>query len=699
MIGRGVRSFLTLTFVLAMPGCGIKITVPQYNIVPPAASAAFLAGAGKVDITPPPGYPLGGHSIGGKMARGYWTRLYARAFYFQNTGGQSLILVSCELFAIPAGLYAEVARDLKLAPESLIIAATHTHQGPAGFMSSSVFNFGGPLPGYDVELAKRLKEGIEEAIRSAIKNASEAGAKSIVLRSGFAPNLQRNRAIDAFYRNDGDTVSAVLKASRDNGMTCPDPNSGNECPRYQAADPTLQVLEVLRDGHRVALLVFYAIHNTAMSHDAILYQSDLSGHAMRLLEKVDKNEPAVVAGFFNGAEGDISPRWVAQNRSDVISLGNKLADAVKTLLHDDAGKRLSEDISGVRQEFRAVPASGITQRLTQPGSGVGELGGAEDGRTVLYAYGWHGDVTQPGADAKMPALNLHDIWLLKLLGHILGSPSSYPQKIPVSVASLGDFSMAAIPTEMTTVQGFLLRQALEKATARKYAVIGLANEYIGYTATQDEYKAQDYEGGSTMYGPEQGNVITDLLIQVAKTKVPPSGLVKKKKYNAGIKLPYHFGLPFFGERYSLPYEDLEPMMPDAEHRPDDGAPRFEWTEAKELDWETRDRHVRILRHDPEGWKLADDDLGVGILTVIVEGKSDPRLWTAIWVPPDLNPADRAATYVFWVQRPAPPAPAVGKLVATPPICSEEFQLGGPITKIPTDAKKTSTTPCPAWSQE
>jgi hypothetical protein len=208
-----------------------------------------------------------------------------------------------------------------------------------------------------------------------------------------------------------------------------------------------------------------------------------------------------------------------------------------------------------------------------------------------------------------------------------------------------------------------------------------------------------------MYGPEQGNVITDLLIQVAKPKGPPSGAVKQKKYNAGIKLPYHFGVPFFGERYSLPYEDLEPMMPDAEHRPDDGAPRFEWTEAKELDWETRDRHVRILRHDPEGWKSADDDLGVGILTVIVDGKSDPRRWTAIWVPSDLNAAERAATYVFWVQRPAPPAS--GKLTATPPvrppapppICSEEFQLGGPIIKIPMDAKKTSSTPCPEWSQE
>jgi neutral ceramidase len=702
-----------------MPGCGIKITVPRYNIVPPKASDVFLAGAGKVDITPPPGYPMGGHSIGGKMARGYWTRLYARAFYFQNASGQRLILVSCDLFAISAGVYAQVAEELKIAPESLIVAATHTHQGPAGFMSSAVFNFGGPLPGYDFELAKRIKDGIEEAINSAIENAREAGANKLVLRSGFAPNLQRNRAIDAFYRNPSgpngpDYVGQVLMASKAAGMTCPGLDSGNDCPRYQAADPALKVLEVLRGERRIALLVFYAIHNTAMSHDATLYQSDLSGYAMHELEQVNGNEPAVVAGFFNGAEGDISPRWVAQDRSDVIGFGGKLADAVKAILRNETGTQLDTEISGARQEFTAVPASNLTRRLTLPGSGVGELGGAEDGRTMLYAYGWHGGVTIGGSDAKMPALSLHNIALLKILQPILASPKSYPQKIPVSTASLGVFSMAAIPTEMTTVQGLQLRQALEKEMHKKYVVIGLANEYIGYTATEEEYKAQDYEGGSTMYGPAQGKVIGDLLVQVAKTQVArskdqPSGQVKEERYDMGAKWPYHFGPEFFGERYNLPYEDLEPMMPDAERRPDDGTPRFEWTEAKETDWETRNRHVKILRQDPDGWKLAYDDLGVSILTVLVDGKSDPnfRLWTAIWAPSNLKPAERAATYMFWVERPAAPAPlapakASAKTLVTPPapppICSKGFHLGAPVIKIPMDPQEHAAA-CPAWSEK
>lgn len=682
------RCLLAVPLLLAAWGCGtIKIRVPAYNVAPPDPSAAFLAGVASVDITPPPGYPLGGHSIGGRMARGYWTRLYARAFYFQDAHGRRLILVSCDLFAIPAGLFAQVARDLQLPPESLIISATHTHHGPAGYMSSAVFNFGGLLPGYNFELARRLTEAVEEAINLARKNAGEPGAASIVLRGGFAPNLQRNRAIDAFFLNDARDTAAVLQAGKAAGVTCP--GGGGECPRYQAADPALRVLEVLRDGTRIGLLVFYAIHNTAMSHDCTLYQSDLSGYAMHLLEKVPENRPPVVAGFFNGAEGDISPRWISQDRGDVITLGAGLAQAVESLLDQAGDPQLNPAISVAREEFPAVPPAGPTRKLTLPGSGVGELGGAEDGRTVMYAYGWHGGVSGSGSDPKVAALSLHNLALLKILQPILGAPKNYPRTIPVSIASLGALSLAAIPTEMTTVQGLHIRQALQDTNGARYVVVGLANEYIGYTTTEAEYAAQNYEGASTMYGRNQGSVIRDLLVQVARSTGQPSVAVKEKKYDAGATWPYRFGPELFGERYNLPYEDLQPVMPDAQHRPDDGAPRFEWSEPRQTDWQTRRRAVRILRQDPDGWKSADDDRGVNILTVLVDARSDPsqRRWTAIWAPSRLENFDRSANYVFWVEKFwAQPASAV---------CSDIFHLDGPVTRVPMPPRKTDA--CPPWS--
>ncbi len=680
------RPLAPAALLLFLAGCAtIRIHPYQLSALPPTTT--YVAGASIIDITPPPGYPLGGHSIGGRMADGYWQRLHARAFYFQDTAGHQLALVSCDLFAIPAALRYAVAAKLGWKPESLIIAATHTHQGPAGFMSSSVFNFGGPIPGFDENLYKHLTDWLYAVVHAAQSDATgHNGNVSVRLYSGAAGDLQRNRAIDAFFRNSGALQAQVLATSAGK-VTCPDPDSGGHCPRYQAVNPELNVLELRRGGRRFGLMVFYAIHNTAMDHNCPLYQSDLSGYAMAQLEQA---QPGLVAGFFNGAEGDISPRFVTQDRQDVELFGGTLARNVTALL---AGNPLPADqpdpaLTYASRDFKAVPTNSDTEGLTLPGSGVGELGGAEDGRTVMYAYGWHGGVTLNASDVKKPALDLHDFPPLQFLGKILGSPSNYPQSIPVAVASIGSLHLAAIPTEMTTAQGLELRGKLQAVRGDPYLLIGLANEYIGYTTTANEYKVQNYEAASTMYGPQQGAVIERLLTTLATDQ--KSTPIRKLTYQAGSKLA--FGPDYFSTNWFLPYplsyEDLEPVMPDPTHRPDDGAPRFEWTETDAADWLTGDRHVRILTNAGGAWSEADNDQADDILTVMIKAWIDNptgthfRKWTAIWAPPSeslLPPAERrfppTTNYIFRVD---PPKGA--------PVCSVPFQLNKAVASIPTDAK-------------
>jgi hypothetical protein len=117
-----------------------------------------MAGAGLEEITPYAGIPLGGHGPGGRIARGTWMPLYARAFYFEDDQGQAVALVSCDLFAIPGALRAEVLRLVnkskkRLEPGALILSATHTHHGPGNFLSADVYNaVGSPLPNFDYKL-------------------------------------------------------------------------------------------------------------------------------------------------------------------------------------------------------------------------------------------------------------------------------------------------------------------------------------------------------------------------------------------------------------------------------------------------------------------------------------------------------------------------------------------------------------------
>jgi neutral ceramidase len=73
------------------------------------------------------------------------------------------------------------------------------------------------------------------------------------------------------------------------------------------------------------------------------------------------------------------------------------------------------------------------------------------------------------------------------------------------VVQIGDLVAAAVPLELTTEVGFrirdaMLRRSLEEGLgARATAVVGLANGYMQYVATREEYQAQHYEGGSTLY--------------------------------------------------------------------------------------------------------------------------------------------------------------------------------------------------------
>jgi len=113
----------------------------------------FRFGVGKVEITPPPGFPTGGHGPAGDVARGYWSRLHARAFYIDDSNGNGIVLVTCDFFAMPLGLRAEVWKNVKteaaknhVSEAGLILSATHTHHGKTKHIPTLRNRISGPKP-------------------------------------------------------------------------------------------------------------------------------------------------------------------------------------------------------------------------------------------------------------------------------------------------------------------------------------------------------------------------------------------------------------------------------------------------------------------------------------------------------------------------------------------------------------------------
>jgi len=101
---------------------------------------------------------------------------------------------------------------------------------------------------------------------------------------------------------------------------------------------------------------------------------------------------------------------------------------------------------------------------------------------------------------------------------ISGNLPSYAQ---VTVLRLGNRVIGAVPGEVTTTAGRRMREQM-LVSARKAGlpvnealILGHANGYLEYITTAEEYTAQYYEGGSTIYGPGEAAMFGRTLARLA----------------------------------------------------------------------------------------------------------------------------------------------------------------------------------------
>ncbi len=394
------------------------------------------------------------------------------------------------------------------------------------------------------------------------------------------------------------------------------------------------------------------MHPTAITHDADLYSGDLAGIACAALEK----DRAPVVGFFNGAEGDISPDWLVQDRDDAIRLAGSLAGRAATLLDGRAFRADSNPMIEVRRKivansWRDTDGVGFASK---PMSGAAEFGGAEDGRTIFYNYGWRAEARKPAPagehGVKEPALDGPVASAVESLdGNSLAqafkvvrparflSSAIFPALVPVTWARLSAFTLAAIPVEATTAVGWIIRQETGAD-----AIVGLANEYIGYTASAPEYDAQQYEGASTLLGPGEAEGLARLLVLAAAGRgdQPSGDIVPAQTFLAGPRRKNAFGPEtlLVRRKRNMVDEDLEPLVPRRLRRLEARIPRFDWSEDPAGDWHVDARQVAIYTNENEVWHEHDTDRGLNFLTVLSEADKFTRTYTALWLPPVSSPA-------------------------------------------------------------
>jgi hypothetical protein len=246
--------------------------------------------------------------------------------------------------------------------------------------------------------------------------------------------------------------------------------------------------------------------------------------------------------------------------------------------------------------------------------------GSEEGRGPLY------DVTQVPFEGRTSPVDDgaqgHKIQVTS------GGP---PQGVPLFAVRVADRAIVSIPGEMTEAMGRRVRESVEKAAAgggiREAVISGLANEYLSYFTSPEEYDQQHYEGGSTMFGRLSSNLLkgalTDLATRLAEGRPAPDAYAFDP--TNGIKpdaAPYGTGAAS-GSILDQPSGIVTRF--DRARLRWQGGPRGE-------DRPLGAPFVRVERMVKKKWRPYTDDLGLQILwTVDDAGRYEARFepaWTS-----------------------------------------------------------------------
>jgi neutral ceramidase len=441
-------------------------------VVVPDASAALRAGAARVDITPVNGGSTLGFVRPDVAVKGVHTRLTGRVLVLADGDSRVALLATDLGYALEKDSIVARVADLGYTHDQILYTTSHTHAGPDA------------LSGWQVQ---QLADGIRRATER-LRPARAAWA------DGSVAGVNRNRSIEAHLANHG------LDQFYGQGRVEDDPRGEDH-----TVDERLRVLRVDGTDRRpIAAWMVYPVHLTTSTPTVDVWDADLAAPAELHLERAVRRDGFVTL-FNNGSLGDLMPRFDSYNPSAVMDLhGLRIAERAWKVWKG-AGRHLSADVP---VDVRWTRACYCGQEL-EPGRSVSDapvwglpfLGGSEDGASIFKE-----PVATEGR--RLPAEAAHPVHGRK----IVAAPGIVHESTPeVHAIRIGERVLLGAPGEPSVEMGRRFEAAVKgrlPAGVLDAFVVALANDYIGYMVTPEEYEMQHYEGGHTVFG-----VWTSLLVR------------------------------------------------------------------------------------------------------------------------------------------------------------------------------------------
>jgi hypothetical protein len=508
----------------------------------------------------------------------------------------------------------------------VIVSASHTHSAPAGYFNYPAFNTVAPTDTTptDFELAEpadpQLYSFLVRRLAAAIRRADrDQGPAAAGWGSTRLPGVTVNRSIEAHLADHG--------IEREFGQGGPglDPLG-----LLHTIDPTVNVLRVdkLLGGRRVPVGIWstFADHGTVVKPTFSYYNADHHGAASRLAERAIRRRGAVprdqmvVNAYGNSDEGDMTAGIRNSGPADAFAVGRREARAMLRAWRRARGNLSRRSALGLRWTRscfcgRDTAAGPVDERAVV---GLPFLTGSEENRGPLYdetgvPFEGHRQPVSSGPQGRK-------------IG-VISDTGQFPTAVPLTALRIADRAIVTVPGEMTSGMGRHLRAGLLAAAGgsgiRRIVISGLANDFIQYVTTPDEYDRQHYEGGSTLFGRAEGIFIEERLAQLVGALVRGGAAATPDPFDPrnGVSAQ----APGFG-RGAAKARVL--AQPHGVNRL--GRAELRWSGGSRGRDRPLDRaFITVQRRTGHGWRQASSDLGLRILwTVDEEGR-----YRALWEPP------------------------------------------------------------------
>lgn len=412
----------------------------------------YRVGLACVDITPPVGYLLQGHSKRNQPSRRVHDPLFLKAMSIAE-GDERVVMITSDLVyfapAHVAAIKAEINRRTGLPAERVMITAAHTHTGP--FMFTSLPDDERLLPDYISLLTRKIVGAVLEAVDGEVPALLRWGTGEVDI------GIMNRRRKDA------------------SGRVQMDPNPD------RPVDPCLTVLAACAPhGGLRALLCNYTCHPTVLGTDIYEISGDYPGAFQNALQRM---YPGALAMFANGCCGDVRPAII--DPATGLFKGGTFADTERM------GRILACEAAQVFERTEEIPSGAVCGRLRSFDLPLEETLLPSSLERLESAFLRHQQSLTEHDGAALEKWRA--CWAARLAE---GQP--VPRAVPIDLQALhvGPARLVGIAGETMLEIGLRIRKA---AAGCKLMLCGDANGVVGYLPTAEAVGEGGYETNSFIH--------------------------------------------------------------------------------------------------------------------------------------------------------------------------------------------------------